>query len=83
MDLHSGGENAMMLYWGDGTSPEISARVQAAAAAIESILGEDLTDLVPSYASLLIVYDAMRTDHLSVAHRVKNALQQLSDSSAQ
>jgi KipI family sensor histidine kinase inhibitor len=74
MELHSAGENAIMLYLGEETSPEVSARVQAAAAAIEAILGTDLIDLVPSYASLLIIYDALHTDHLSVAHRVREAV---------
>ena len=63
-----------MLYLGEETSPEISARVQAAAAAIEPALGADLVDLVPSYASLLVIYDALHTDHLSVAHRVREAV---------
>ena len=74
MELHSAGEDAMMLYLGADTSPEISARVQAAAAAIELALGADLVDLVPSYASVLIIYDPLRTDHLSVAHRVREAV---------
>lgn len=74
MELHSAGENALILYLGTETSPAISARVQAAAAAVEPALGDDLVDLVPSYASLLIIYDALRTDHLSVAHRVRQAV---------
>ena len=81
MELHSAGENAMMLYLGSETSPEVSARVQAAAAAVEAALGEDLIDLVPSYASLLIIYNALTTDHLSVTHRVHECLDNL-DSSA-
>ncbi|MEP5569572.1 MAG: 5-oxoprolinase subunit PxpB [Halioglobus sp.] len=77
MELHSAGENAMMLYLGTDTSPEVSARVQAAATAVEAALGTDLVDLVPSYASLLIIYNAMTTDHLSVAHRVHQCLNDL------
>lgn len=68
-----------MLYLGDVTSAETSARVQAAVAAIESVLGNDLVDLVPSYASVLILYDPLRTDHLSVARRVRGALHNLYD----
>lgn len=74
MELHSAGENAMMLYLGQDTNPEVSARVQAAALAVEQSLGGDLVDLVPSYASLLIIYDPLRTDHLSVAHRVRGCV---------
>ena len=82
MELHSVGENAMMLYLGEQASPEVSARVQAAATMVESALGDDLVDLVPSYASLLILYDALATDHLSVAHRVRTGLRTLGDLSA-
>lgn len=80
MELHSAGENAIMLYLGSETSPEVSARVQAAAIAVESALGGDLIDLVPSYASLLIIYDPLLTDHLSVAHRVRECLEALESS---
>lgn len=75
MELHSAGEDALMLYLGNETSPAVSARVQAAARAVESALGEDLIDLVPSYASLLIIYNPLSTDHLSVAHRVRECME--------
>ncbi len=77
MQLHAVGEDALILYLGDTATPETSASVQAAVAAVEAVLGADLIDLVPSYASLLILYDPLRTDHLSVARRVRSALQQL------
>jgi KipI family sensor histidine kinase inhibitor len=77
VELHSAGENALILNLGSETCPAVSARVQAATAAVEAALGDDLVDLVPSYASLLIIYDAMSTDHLSVAHRVRQCTAQL------
>jgi KipI family sensor histidine kinase inhibitor len=80
MELHSAGEDALMLYLGQETSPEISAMVQSATLAVETALGGDLVDLVPSYASLLIIYDPMRTDHLQVAHRVREAVSSLRSS---
>lgn len=80
MELHCAGENALILYLGEQASPEVAARVQAATAAIETALGEDLVDLVPSYASVLVVYDPMRTDHLSVGHRLRATLSELSGS---
>lgn len=75
MKLHTAGENALILYLGDQTSPEVSARVQNAAAAIARLLGDNLIDLVPSYASLLIIYDPFRTDHLHVSQQVHAALE--------
>ena len=83
MELHSAGENAMMLYLGNETSPAVSARVQAATEALEAALGNDLVDLVPSYASLLIIYNALLTDHLSVAHRVRQCMENLESAGEQ
>lgn len=80
MELHCAGENALILYLGEQASPEVAARVQAATAAIETALGDDLVDLVPSYASVLVVYDPMKTDHLSVGHRLRPILSELSGS---
>ncbi|MEH6586629.1 MAG: 5-oxoprolinase subunit PxpB [Halioglobus sp.] len=77
MELHCAGENAVMLYLGEETSPAVSARVQAAAIAVQAKLGDDLIDLVPSYASLLIIYNPLTTDHMSVAHRVHECLEKL------
>jgi len=77
LKLHVVGENALMLYLGDVTDARISARVQTAVTAIEQALDEDLVDLVPSYASILILYDPLRADHISVARRVREALSNL------
>jgi KipI family sensor histidine kinase inhibitor len=73
MQIHAAGENSLIVYLGEQTSPEVSARVQALAVTLEESLGADLIDLVPSYASLLVIYDAMSTDHLSVSHRIHEA----------
>ncbi len=81
-ELHSVGENALMLWLGSEVDPQVSAAVQAAAAAIEATLGDDLIDLVPSYASLLIIYDAMQTDHMSVGHRVREVVATLGATTA-
>lgn len=74
MELHVAGECALMCYFAEEPSPEVSAIVQAAVVAIESALGDDLVDLVPSYTSLLVIYDPLRTDHLSAARRVREAV---------
>jgi KipI family sensor histidine kinase inhibitor len=71
------GEDALMLYLGDVVDTRTSARVQAAVTAIERVLGEDLVDLIPSYASILILYDPLCADHMSVARRVRKALDNL------
>lgn len=78
MQLRSVSEDAIMLYLGEDTSPETSAQVQAAVTLIEKCLGKDLIDLVPSYASILIIYDPASSNHLGIARRVRKALENLS-----
>lgn len=66
MLIQPAGENALMVYLGEGMDPTVSARVQALAHALPDALGDHLLDLVPSYASVMVVYDAYATDHMAV-----------------
>lgn len=77
VQIHSAGESALIVYLGETTSPEVAARVQALADLLADALSGKLVDLVPSYASLLVIYDAMATDHLAVSHRIRAAAAQL------
>ena len=77
MRIHSAGENALIAYLGEGQSPEVSARVQQLCAAVETSLGADLIDVVPSYASLLVIYNPMTTDHLAVHACIRQAAEAL------
>ena len=66
-----------MLYLGESIDDRVAALIQASIPAIERALGNDLVDLVPSYASVLILYDPLRATHLEVARRVREALDTL------
>jgi KipI family sensor histidine kinase inhibitor len=68
-----------MLYLGEETSAAVSGLVQAAAIAIEASLGDLMIDLVPSYASLLIIYDPIKTDHYAVSAQVRKITEKLQD----
>ncbi len=77
MQIHSAGEDALIVYLGEGTNPQTSAQVQAACVAFELALGTDLVDLIPSYASVLVIFNLLRTDRLSVRKRLHAALDSL------
>jgi len=81
LDIQIAGENALIIYFGDKTSPGISDRVQQAVAVLQDQMGEHIIDLVPSYASLLVIYNLYLTDHLAVRHRIKTLLTHLASSS--
>ena len=74
MEIHSAGENSLIVYLGDSTSASVSARVQSSAHKISQALGDALIDLVPSYASLLVIYDPMQTDHFHVHQTIRTVL---------
>lgn len=74
MNIHVAGENALMIYFGAEADPAISARVQQAAQRLPVLLGEQLVDLIPSYASLLVLFNPLLTDHLSVRKVIRAVL---------
>lgn len=79
MQIEIAGENALIAWFGKETSPEISARVQAACLQMEHAMGADLVDLVPSYASLLVIFNPLTTDHLAVRAALANAAHSAQD----
>ena len=82
MHIRIAGEDALIVYLGEETSPVVSTRVQVACERIAAALGEALVDLVPSYASVLVIYDPLQGDHLLMQRRVENCLADLPDQAA-
>ncbi len=78
MKIHVAGENALIVYFGErpglDTRPEISAQVQRMAQSLPTLLGDQLLDLVPSYASLLVLFNPLLTDHLRIRKAIHAAV---------
>lgn len=82
MNITVAGENSLIIYFGQETgldvsaepSLEISKKVQQATEIITNSLGGALIDLVPSYASLLVIYDVFRTDLHSIRPQIRELL---------
>lgn len=79
MHIDAVGENAILVTLAEASSPAVASRVSAAAEATRQVLGDDLIDLVPSYASLLVLFDPFRCDHASVRQRLGRVLADLQD----
>ncbi|AFU99558.1 5-oxoprolinase subunit PxpB [Simiduia agarivorans] len=60
------GTNSVMAYFGEGISEQAAARVAACAQALRQAPPVWLIDMVPSYGSLLVIYDPFMTDALAV-----------------
>ena len=81
------GENALIVYFGEARteviSQAIASQVAATAAQLRASLGDLLIDLVPSYASLLVIYDPFKTDHHAVRAAIRRALATPTDDNSQ
>ena len=60
------GENALIVYLGNTLSSTVAGRVKQMSQQLSECLADQLVDLVPSYASILVIYrsDLLRTDEL-------------------
>ena len=77
------GENSLIVYFGAEPDAYIAAQVSKTAAHLRQSMGELLIDLVPSYASLLVIYDPLQTDHYFVRAQIRSATQNLLQPSEQ
>ena len=73
LTLRCAGEQALIAYVQGEDADQVSARVQALTEALATSLEDCLIDLVPSYASVLVVFDALRSDSFAVAQRIRAA----------
>ena len=68
------GENSLIVYFSDQPSADLSHSIAATLGNLQTALGDQLIDLVPSYASLLVIYDPLLTDHYAVRKAIRHAL---------
>ena len=85
LNIHIAGENALIIYFSDKSNNQvndnISSKVQQAEQlirkAMEQEQAQDIIDLVPSYASLMVMFNMMLTDHHHVRNKLRALLQQI------
>ncbi|MDJ0776444.1 MAG: 5-oxoprolinase subunit PxpB [Gammaproteobacteria bacterium] len=80
MRIETAGQNAFIVYFADQTSALVAAQIQAAVTRIRTTMAEMIVDLVPSYASLLVIFDIDRSDHFAVRGAIAAALKDLASS---
>ena len=71
------GENALIVYFADKPSAAISTEIATTVKKLQTYLGATLIDLVPSYASLLVIFDPFKTDHQSVRRAINTAIKKI------
>jgi len=77
MKIEIAGQNAFIVYFAEQTSAAVSAQIQAAVSSILATMQDSIIDLVPSYASLLVIFDIDRSDHFAARQNLRAALTDL------
>ena len=71
------GENSLIVYFAENPSAAISTEIATTVKKLKTYLGTTLIDLVPSYASLLVIFDPFKTNHQSVRRAIHTAIKDL------
>jgi KipI family sensor histidine kinase inhibitor len=77
MDIHVAGENALILYFAEQPTAEVSQQIQQMTELLGNHLGDILIDLTPSYASILVTFHPLQTDHLHVRKLIRHYQEQI------
>lgn len=72
-------ENAILVSLADEISESTLPRLKRLENQIEQDLGDALLDLVPSYTTLLCIYDVNQLDYLAAIARIERVARTLSD----
>jgi inhibitor of KinA len=73
-DLQPMGDSAFIVRFGESISPELHARVAGAMRALDLAREPWVVDLVPGYASLMVLYDALRASPEEVRRWLEETL---------
>ena len=87
LNIQVAGENALIIYFGEQGSSQVnasvSAKVQQAEQCIRNAMKQelalDIIDLVPSYASLMVMFNMMITDYHQIRTKLRVLLQSIND----
>jgi KipI family sensor histidine kinase inhibitor len=83
MKIETAGQDAFIVYFGDQVSASVSAQIQHAVSNIQAQMSDIIVDLVPSYASLLVLFNLDHCDPFVAKSRLKGALANLEGSNLQ
>ena len=65
------GDSAILVDWGGEIDPRVNARVHALGRSLMEAALPGVEECVPGYASLLVVFDPLRTDRRNLEKRIK------------
>lgn len=73
------GENSVIVYFSERPCTRTSSLIASTAEQLNIALGSKIIDLVPSYTSLLVVYDVLQVDYLTIEKAIYAVVSTSSD----
>ncbi|MGB2172576.1 MAG: 5-oxoprolinase subunit PxpB [Porticoccaceae bacterium] len=67
-------ENSSIVYFSDRPCAKTSSQISHTAKQLKNSLKNQLIDLVPSYNSILVIYNAFDIDHLTIEKEIHRAI---------
>lgn len=74
VDIRIASENSLIVYLSDTIEPATAVKIAALTQAVRATLGSQLLDLIPSYASLLVIFDPKALSHNECKTQLHNCL---------
>ncbi len=65
------GDRSIVMEFGNSISPEINARIRNMVAAIDEYESLGIEEIIPTYRSILIIYDPLTIDYNSIIEKLK------------
>ena len=73
------GDRGLLVEYGEGVSPQVNRKVRTIAKALEQTRPKGVLEIIPAYRSLLIVYEPMETDPVSIQDQLEDLENRLSE----
>lgn len=81
--IEAAGPQAVIIRFGSNIDPQLTPLIRAAHDRLASQLNEAIQDLIPSYTTLMVVYDILQYDFAGISRAINNTLQNLESRAAE
>jgi len=71
------GENSLIIYFSEQASAEVTTKIQQAQLLIRKNMNDDIIDLTPSYTSILVTFNLIKTNHQRLVNKLQTLLKNL------
>ena len=77
VSIQIAGEDALIIYFAEQASAEVSEKIQQAEQIIRQHMAGDIIDLIPSYASIMVMFNIFEHDHHYIRDKLRVLLKDI------